>query len=112
MWLKILGWIIIVVPVIPSLVTDIENLWRSTPKSGNKKWLSVEQALSGSISEVASEVAKLAPTGTKAGDVSTAIVIFTKAVNDAAVALANTLQIFPHDGQPAVNASGTPVVKP
>jgi len=104
MWPLILNFIIQAIPVIPSLVTDIENLWRGKPKAGSQKWLSVEQALSQSISAVAGEVAQLAPAGTKAEEVSAALVIFSKAVNDASVALANTLKIFPHAGAPAVAA--------
>lgn len=104
MWMTVLGWIVTALPVIPSLVTDVENLWRNKPKSGQQKWLSVEQALSGSISEVAQNVMQLAPPGTKVEEVSAAITVFSKAVNDAAVALANTLQVFPHGTAPAAAA--------
>lgn len=96
MWPTILTWVMRVVPVIPSLVTDIENLWRGQPKKGPQKWLGVEQAISGSIQEVASEAAKLAPAGTKTEEITKAVSVFAKAVNDASVELANTLGIFQH----------------
>lgn len=87
-----------ILPVIPSLVTDIENLWRHKPGSGAQKWISVEQALSGSVSEVADQLLAVAPAGTKAEDISAAIAIYARAVNDATVALANSLKVFPHGG--------------
>lgn len=96
MWAIALSWIVQILPVVPSLVTDIENLWRHKPKSGAQKWISVEQALSGSISEVTAAITAAAPAGTKAEDISAAISIFVRAVNDASVALANSLGAFPH----------------
>lgn len=96
MWPIILTWIMRIIPVVPSLVTDIENLWRGKPKAGAQKWLSVEQALSSSIEEVAQDAAKFAPPGTKAEEISAAVAIFSKAVNDAAVTLANALGVFQH----------------
>lgn len=106
----ILNWVVTAISVIPSLVTDIERLWSGQAKSGSQKWLSVEQALSGSIQDVAQVAAKLAPTGTKAEVISTAVDVFAKSVNDAFVALANELKLFPHNGQPASNA--VPVAPP
>lgn len=112
MWPIILNFVALIVPVIPSLVTDIENLWRHKPNSGAQKWISVEQALSGSISEVAQQIAAVAPPGTKVEDISAAVVIFSKAINDATVALANALHVFPHAGQPAIAAVAPTPVKP
>lgn len=112
MFTTIFSWVMQVITVLPSLITDIEKLWSGTAKSGSQKWLSVEQALSGSISAVAEAAAKLAPAGTSVDTISTAVDIFVKAVNDAFVALANTLQLFPHAGQPAANAvAASPAVK-
>ncbi|MGH9770108.1 MAG: hypothetical protein ACRD4Q_00160 [Candidatus Acidiferrales bacterium] len=105
MFSTIFTWVMQVIPVLPSLITDIEKLWGGTAQSGSQKWLSVEQAMSGSISAVAEVAAKLAPAGTSVDAISTAVDIFVKAVNDAFVALANTLQLFPHAGQPAANAA-------
>lgn|SRR5487761_1889976 len=104
MWPIALAWIVQVLPVIPSLVTDIENMWRHKPKSGAQKWISVEQALSGSIEEVTKAIAAAAPAGTKEADISAAASEFARAVNDASVGLANKLGAFPHAGQAATPA--------
>jgi hypothetical protein len=105
MWPVVLEFIMRAIPVIPSLVTDIENLWRGKPKAGASKWISIEQALSGTIADTAKAVIALAPAGTKPEFVSQQLVIFAKSVNDASVALANALQVFPHAGNsPAVPA--------
>lgn len=111
MWPLVLTFIMQVVPVIPSLVTDIENLFRAKPKSGAAKWIAVEQALSQPISDVASQIAAAAPPGTKTEEISAAVAIYTKAVNDATVALANALHVFPHAGTPAAPPA-SPAVKP
>lgn len=105
MWPIALTWIMRVIPVIPSLVTDIENLWRQKPKAGQAKWIAVEQALSGSISDVAQELMGVAPAGTKVEDISAAAAIFAKSVNDASVAFANALHVFPTTAQPAQPAA-------
>lgn len=110
MWSKILGWVMTAIAVIPSLAADVERLWSSVPKSGSQKWISVEQALSGSIQDVANEVAKLSPAGTTADEIATAVDRFAKDVNDAFVSLANDLKLFPHAGQPATNAGAKPAV--
>lgn len=110
MWTKILGWVMTAISVIPSLAADVERLWAGVPQSGSQKWISVEQALSGSISDVANEVAKLSPAGTTANEISDAVAIFSKDVNDAFVKLANDLKLFPHAGQPATNAAPPPAV--
>lgn len=104
MFSTILNFVLTIVPVIPQLVTSIENLFKGTPKSGPQKWIAVEQALSQSISTVSGEIAKIAPAGTTAETISTALVVFSKDVNDAFVKLANDLQLFTHSGQPAVNS--------
>lgn len=104
MWPIALTWIMRILPVIPSLVTDIENLWRHKPNSGAQKWIAVEQALSGSISEVADQLAAVAPADTKPEEISAAVSIYARAVNDATVALANSLKVFPHGAQPAAAA--------
>lgn len=104
MFAAILAFVINVVPVIPQLVTSIENLFKGQPKAGPQKWISVERAMSQSISMAASEVAKLSPAGTKPEKISLALAVFSKDVNDAFVKLANDLQLFSHGGQPPVNS--------
>lgn len=110
MFAAILSAVLQIIPILPGLITDIEHLWSNKPKSGSSKWISVEQALSGSIEEAANVAAKLAPAGTKAETISTAIAVFTKDVNDAFVTLANDLQLFSHAGKPAANSAGGSVV--
>lgn len=108
MFATIVTWILKVIPVLGQIIPSIENLWASQPKSGQQKWLSVENALSGSIQLVANEAAKLSPAGTTAEEISTAVDVFTKDVNDAVVTLMNDLKLFPHAGQPAANAVTAP----
>ena len=108
MFATILAWIGRVLPVIPGLIINIENLFSNKPKSGASKWIAVEQAISGSIEDVASEVAKLAPAGTTAAQISGALAVFSKDVNDSFVRLANDLQLFPHAGKPAANSGAPP----
>lgn len=110
MWSAILGYVIKLLPIIPQLVTTIENLWAPKPKAGAQKWISVEQALSGSIADVAQTVASIAPMGTKPEQVSAAIAVFSKAVNDAFVALANDLQLFAHGGKAGMNSLPSPPI--
>ena len=100
MFMTILSWVLRVVPVIPSLVTDIENLWRGKPAAGQAKWQAVEQALSQSIQDVTAEITAIAPAGSKPADISKAISIFAKDVNDTFVKLMNDLKLFGHGGQP------------
>ena len=95
MWELVIQFAITALGAIPSLVRGVESLWSHTPKSGASKWISVEQALSGSIQLVADQVAKQAPPGTKTEEISAAVVVFSKAVNDAFVALANALHLLP-----------------
>jgi|SRR6185437_9076547 len=92
----ILKWAPAIVEAIPGLVTSIEGLWSPVPKSGSQKWIAVEQALSQSISLASSEIAQLAPAGTKAETISTALAVFSKDVNDAFVKLANDVGLFTH----------------
>lgn len=105
MWPIVLTWVMRILPVIPSLVTDIENLWRHKPHAGAQKWISVEQALSGSISEVAEQLMAIAPPGTQVSDITAAISIYSRAVNDATVQLANSLKVFPTSAPPAQPAA-------
>jgi hypothetical protein len=108
MWPKVLAFIMQVLPVIPNLVVDVENLFRNQANSGPQKWVAVEQVLSQHIAQTADDIAQLAPAGTKAEDISKAISLYTRAINDATVALANTLGIFPHAGQPPTAPPATP----
>lgn len=108
---SILSWVITVVQVLPSLITDIENLWKNKPASGSSKWISVEQALSQSVQDVANTVAKLSPAGTTADEIAAACAVFAKDVSDAFVKLANDLALFPHGGQPAANAAPAAAIK-
>lgn len=93
MWLKIAGWVSAALTALPSLITGVEALWKGQPKSGAQKWISVEQALSGSIALIANQVSTLAP-GTPPDVAAQKVVIFTKAVNDAFVKLCNDLGVF------------------
>lgn len=102
MWIAILGLIAQILPVIPSLVTDAENVFRSKQKSGVQKAASVVSFVAPLIAESAQAVVNLAPPGSDAGKIATAVERYTKAVNDATVALANDLGAFPHSPtQPA-----------
>jgi hypothetical protein len=89
----ILKYVIPALTAIPQLVQGVESLWKGTPKSGAQKWIAVEQALSASIVTVAQEISQLAP-NTPVDTVSAKVAIFSKAVNDAFVKLANDLGIF------------------
>lgn len=101
MWVTILNLIAQILPVIPSLVTDAENVFRSKQKSGVQKAASVINFVAPLIASVAQEVAQLAPAGTDAAKIATVVETYTKAVNDATVALANALGAFPHTAPPA-----------
>lgn len=90
----VLAWGLKILNVLPNIITTMEQLWNSKPKSGAEKWIGVEQALSGSITLAANEIAKMAPAGTKAEVISSAIAKFTKACNDAFVGLMNDLGLF------------------
>ena len=91
----VLEYVLPILTALPSLITGVESLWKATPKSGPQKWISVEQAVSGTIEAAAQTIAKAAPAGTDAQTISDAIAIFTKSVNDAFVALMNALKILP-----------------
>ena len=96
MWQAILGLIAAIIPSIPSLVTDAENIFRGQKKSGPRKAASVVQFVAPLIETVAQDIAKLAPAGTDAQKIANAVNVYAKAVNDATVLLANDLGIFPH----------------
>jgi hypothetical protein len=85
---NILGLIVSILPAIPNLITAVESLWSGTPKSGPQKWISVEQALSGSIQAVANEV-KAAVPNANADEIAAKASIWAKAVNDATVQFFN-----------------------
>jgi hypothetical protein len=104
MWPLVLQFAMQIVPVIPSLVTDIENLFRGKKKSGAQKWIAVETTLAPHIADLAQALAAQAPPGTKVEEISKYVSIYTRAVNDATVAFANSLKIFPHNDQPAIAA--------
>jgi hypothetical protein len=104
MWPLILTFGMQVIPVIPSLVTDVENLFRGKHKAGPQKWLAVEQLLGPIVQQLSTELAALAPPGTKAQDIAKHVSTYTKAVNDATVAFANAVGAFPKAGAPAVPA--------
>jgi hypothetical protein len=101
MWQSILALIAAILPSIPSLVTDAENIFRSKPKSGVQKAASVINFVAPLIASMAGEIARLAPAGTDAAKIATAVETYTKAVNDATVTLANDLGVFPHSSTPA-----------
>lgn len=99
MWQAIIGLIASILPSIPSLVTDAENIFRGKPKSGVAKAAAVINFVSPVIASVASDVQRLAPAGTNAADIAAAVEKYTKAVNDATVTLANDLGIFPNSSK-------------
>lgn len=85
---KIFSVVIPLLTAIPTLIQGVEQLWKGTPKAGAQKWISVEQALSGSIQQIAAEVQSAVPNQT-ADDVATKAAIWAKAVNDATVTFFN-----------------------
>ena len=101
MWQAILTLIAAIIPTIPSLVTDAENVFRNQPQSGAQKAASVVQFVAPLIQSVSQDVAKLAPAGTDAQKIANAVNVYAKAVNDATVVLANDLGVFPHTTSPA-----------
>jgi hypothetical protein len=96
MWQGILTLISVIIPQIPSLVTVMENLFSNKKQSGLQKAAGVINAVAPLIAQEAGNIAKLAPAGTDAAKIATAVEAYTKAVNDATVVLANDLGIFPH----------------
>lgn len=90
----LLKYVVPILTALPDLILGVENLWKHTPGSGPQKWISIEQSVSGTIEVAANEVAKLAPSGTPASQISAEIAIFTKTVNDAFVTLMNNLGIL------------------
>jgi hypothetical protein len=96
MWPAILNLIAMIVPSIPSLVTDAENIFRTKPKSGTQKAAAVINFFAPLVAETAQAVEKLAPPDTNAAKIATAVEKYTRAVNDAVVVLANELGAFPH----------------
>lgn len=90
----LLKFVVPAIQALPTLISGIEALFQNRPKSGPQKWIAIEQALSGAIVLAAEEVVKIAPDGTKVDDVSGKIAVFSKAVNDAFVKLANDLGVF------------------
>jgi hypothetical protein len=101
MWAAILNIIGAILPAIPSLVTDAENIFRMKQKSGVQKAAAVINFFAPMVAEGAQAVVALSPPGTNAAKVATAVEKYTKAVNDATVALANDLGAFPHTPAPA-----------
>jgi hypothetical protein len=99
MWQVILGLIAQIIPVIPSLVTDAENVFRGKPKTGVQKAAAVINFVAPIIAQVAQDVVNLAPAGTDAAKIANYVEKYTKAVNDATVTLANDLGVFPHSTQ-------------
>jgi hypothetical protein len=109
MWPLILMFVTQVVPVIPSLVTDVESLFRGKQKAGAQKWIAIEQVLSAPIAQLSSELAAVAPAGSKPQEIAKHVAIYTKAINDATVAFANAIGAFPSSTAPA--AIGAPPAK-
>jgi len=81
------SWVPLVIDVmsaLPNLIVGVEKAFKSQPKSGPAKWISVEQSLSTPIQKLADEMTKAIPNAT-ADKVSADVSKFTKAVNDAVV---------------------------
>lgn len=108
MWQAVLGLIASIIPSIPSLVTDAENIFRNKQSSGPQKAAQVIGFVAPVIEQGAQAIVKLAPAGTEASKIAAAVNKYTKAVNDATVALANDLGIFPHGGTAAAAAPAAP----
>jgi hypothetical protein len=100
MWQAILMLIAAIIPSVPSLVTDAENVFRGKPKSGEQKAASVIQFVAPIIETTSQAIAQLAPPGTDAQKIANSVNVYTKAMNDATVALANDLGAFPHTPTP------------
>lgn len=100
MWQAILGLIASIIPSIPSLVTDAENIFHAKQQSGVQKATAVIGFVAPVIQEGAQAIVKLAPAGTEASKIAAAVSKYTKAVNDATVVLANDLGVFPHTTAP------------
>jgi hypothetical protein len=107
MWPLVIGWALNVLPVIPSLVTDVENLWRGHPKAGAQKAATTHNILHPSITNVAQAIATAPGCPLSEGEIARALAAYAQTVSDATVALANKLQVFPHS---APAAAGAPVV--
>ena len=105
MWQAVLGLVSAISANAPSIVTTVENIFHSKSKSGAQKAVTAANFFAPVIAASAQEFAKLAPAGSNADAIAASITKYTRAVNDAAVALANDLNIFPHSDAPAAPAS-------
>jgi hypothetical protein len=103
MWASIIQLVAGILPIIPSLVTDAENIFRA-PSSGPTKAAQVIAFVTPLIETATTAIVKLAPAGSDQAKIAASITAYTKAVNDATVALANDLGIFPHTTTPAAVA--------
>ena len=86
-----LAWLPLLIGILsglPAIITGVESAFKSKPKSGPAKWISVETALSAVIEDLANSVAKMSP-NKNVDTVSTDVAVFTKAVNDAVVTFFN-----------------------
>jgi hypothetical protein len=101
MWGILAAWSLRIVSVIPTLVSAVEQVFKGTPKSGPQKWVAVSSVLAPAIADVATDLSKLAPPGTPPSTITAAIARYTKAINDATVAVANDLGIFTPSPPPA-----------
>jgi hypothetical protein len=104
MWPLALTFAMRIIPAIPGLVGSIEGLFRGKKKAGAQKWIAVETVLAPHIADLAQALAVEAPPGTKLEEISRHVSIYTRAVNDATVAFANALHMFPTGDQPAIAA--------
>lgn len=105
MWQAILGLVSAIGGNAPAIVTTVENIFHGKQKSGVQKAVAATNFFAPVIEASAQEFAKLAPAGTGADKIAASISKYTAAVNDAAVALANDLGVFPHSSAPAAPAS-------
>jgi hypothetical protein len=100
MWAAIIQLISGILPIIPSLVTDAENIFRNQKSSGTQKATQVVSFVAPLIETTSQAIVKLAPAGSDAAKIAASVTAYTKAVNDATVALANDLGVFPHSTTP------------
>jgi hypothetical protein len=87
------AWLPLIVGILsglPQIITGVESVFKSKPKSGPQKWIAVETALSSVIEQLANDIAKMSP-NKDAQQISSEVAVFTKAVNDAIVKFFNAV---------------------
>ena len=86
----ILTAVIGIISALPNLIAGIEAAFGKGKGQGASKWISVEQALSTPIQNIANQLAATVPNA-KVDAVAAEVSKFTKATNDAIVAFYNSV---------------------